>query len=140
MLNQPRNGAYIDTVAYVFCAYLAGVFMAASFNNLPLIPALQSIRQPIIGLFLSLWIAALLILRKRMSRTQRSTTFMLFILISLFTSFFLLAVSGGFVKNCEVTELRSKTEIIYKCELNGSGSGTFRAQIDSPVMKLISSY
>lgn len=114
--------------------------MAAWFNSLPLIPALQSIRQPVIGLFLSLWIAALLILRKRMSRAQRSSTFALFILISLFSSFVLLATSRGFVTNCEVQELRSKTEIIYKCELNGSGSGTFRAVIDDPVMKLISSY
>src|SRR5688500_6795178 len=115
MLNQPRNGAYIDTVAYVFCAYLAGVFMAAWFNSLPLIPALQSIRQPVIGLFISLWIAAYLILRKRMSRAQRSSTFALFILISLFSSFVLLATSRGFVTNCEVQELRSKTEIIYQC-------------------------
>jgi hypothetical protein len=125
-------------VACVFATFLVGFAFAWWFNNLHLIPALQSIRQPVIGLFLSLWIGAYVIFYRRMGRVERTVDFFLFSFISLFSSFFLLAVSGGFVKNCEVTERVNETEMIYVCELNGSGSGMFRAVINDPVMELIS--
>jgi hypothetical protein len=123
---------------YMFIAFLVSQILAFWLSTPYVTPSLGLIRFMTAYLLSFLWVAVYLRLFRKTHKRSQTVIFVTLIIASIIFGFFITGNHELF--NCEIAQVVDKKTIIYECEFSGSGGGTFRAQIDSPVMKLLDFY
>jgi hypothetical protein len=75
---------------------------------------------------------------KQMGQKARILIFVSFASASIILGIFMSAFREA--EDCEIRQVIDEKQVIYHCRFSISGGGTFRAQIDSPVMELLDFY
>lgn len=123
---------------YLFISFLTGQILAFWLSTFYVAPSLGLIRFLIVYLLSFLWVAIYFSLFRKGYKRPRNAVFAILTVASIILGFFISGNQELF--NCEIARVVDTKTIIYNCDLSGSGSGTFRAQIDSPVMELLDFY
>jgi hypothetical protein len=141
-IDQQGAGTMSDRQNYVglylFAAFLVSQVLAFWLSTFYVAPSLGLIRFTTAYLLSFLWVAVYFSLFRKGYKKSRNAVFVILTIASIILGFF---ISGNHeVFNCEIARVVDKKTILYNCELSGSGTGTFRATIDSPVMELLDFY
>jgi hypothetical protein len=127
-----------DVFLKVFIAFVISQAAMIWFSSFWLAPSFNPVRLQSILLLSSLWISVYLAVTKQMGQKARIVIFVSFASASIILGIFMSAFREA--EDCEIRQVIDEKQVIYHCRFSISGGGTFRAQIDSPVMELLDFY